>query len=79
MEDPLETLDMRIPNLHNIMAEKLPTLQGVTSSEIFKTNLDALFSAGSVFMKCETDEKFQRALRHQIRTSEEVFIPKVSK
>ena len=63
------------PNLPNIMTEKLPALQGVTSTEILKTNLDALFSARRAFMKCEADEKIQRALRHQIRTSEEVFGP----
>ena len=63
------------PNLPNIMTEKLPALQGVTSSEILKTHLDALFSARRAFMKCEADEKIRRALRQQIRTSEEVFVP----
>ena len=62
-------------NLPNIMTEKLPALQGVTSSEILKTHLDALFSARRAFMKCEADEKIRRALRHQIRTSEEIFGP----
>lgn len=63
------------PNLPNIMTEKLPALQGVTSSEILKTHLDALYAARRAFMKCEADEKIRRALRHQIRASEEVFLP----
>eukprot|EP00112_Aurelia_sp_Birch-Aquarium-sp1_P015971 Seg358.3 transcript_id=Seg358.3/GoldUCD/mRNA.D3Y31 product="hypothetical protein" protein_id=Seg358.3/GoldUCD/D3Y31 len=63
------------PNLPNIMTEKLPALQGVTTSEILKTDLDALYSARRAFIQCEADEKIRRALRHQIGTSEEVFLP----
>ena len=63
------------PNLTNIMTQKLPALQGVTSNEILKTHLDALFSARRAFMRCEADEKIRRALRHQIRTSEVVSGP----
>ena len=63
------------PNLPNIVTMKLPALQGVSSSEILKTHLDALFSTRRAFMKSEADEKIRRALRHQIRTSEEVFGP----
>ena len=63
------------PNLPNIMSEKLPALQGTTSSEILKTHLDALFSARKAFIQCEADERIRRALRHPIRATDDVFNP----
>ena len=63
------------PNLPNIMTEKLPALQSVTTSEILKNHLDAMYSARTAFMKCQADEKIRRALRHPIRATEEIFLP----
>eukprot|EP00795_Rhopilema_esculentum_P002321 gene2321-biopygen11363 len=63
------------PNLPNIMSEKLPALQGTTSSEILKTHLDALFSARKAFIQCEANERIRRALRHPIRATDDVFNP----
>ena len=62
-------------NLPNIMTEKLPALQGVTTSEILKHHLDAMHSARKAFVKCEADEKICRALRHLVRATEETFNP----
>ena len=63
------------PNLPNIMSEKLPAVQGTTSSEILKTHLDALFSARKVFIQCKADKRIRRALRHPIRATDDVFNP----
>ena len=63
------------PNLPNIMTEKLPALQGVTTSEILKHHLDAMHSARKAFIKYETDEKIRRALCHPIGATEETFDP----
>ena len=65
----------RNPNIPNIMHEKLPALEGSTSSEILKNHLDGLHSARQAFIKCEADEKIRRALRHQIRSCETKFYP----
>ena len=63
------------PNLPNIMTEKLPALQGVTTSEILKYHLNAMHSARKAFIKCEADEKIRRALHHPIRATVETFNP----
>ena len=65
----------RNPNIPNIMHEKVPALEGSTSSEILKNHLDGLHSARQAFIKCEADEKIRRALRHQIRSCETKFHP----
>ena len=57
------------------MTEKLPALQGVTTSEILKHHLDAMHSARKVFVKCEADEKIRRVLCHPVRATEETFNP----
>ena len=54
------------PNLPNIMIEKLPALQGVTTSETLKHHLDVMHSAKKTFVKCEAEEKIRRALLHEI-------------
>ena len=65
----------RNPNLPNIMTERVPALQGVTSSEILKKHLDALFSARKAFIQCDADERIGGALRYQIRAIEDIFNP----
>ena len=59
------------PNFPCVMNNKLPVLEGVTSSKIVAENLNAMHNARQAF-KAEADEKLRRALRHQVRTSSEV-------
>lgn len=72
------------PNLPNIMTEKIPVLQGVSSSEILKTEKISLAEKFRysctlrAFMQCEADEKICRELCHQVRAKEEVFQPRNS-
>ena len=42
------------PTLPNIMTERLPALQGVTTSEIRKHHLDAMHSTRKTLVKCGT-------------------------
>ena len=47
------------PNLPNIKTEKLPALQGVTTSQVLKHHPDAMHSARTArkaFVKCEAGE-----------------------
>ena len=60
------------PNFPCVMNNKLPALEGVTSSKIVAENLNAMHNARKAFIKAEADEKLRRALRHQVRTSSEV-------
>ena len=60
------------PNFPSVMNNKLPALEGVTSSKIAAENLNVMHNARQAFIKAEADEKLRRALRHQVRTSSEV-------
>ena len=60
------------PNFPCVMNNKLPALEGMTSSKIVAENLNAMHNARQAFIKAEADEKLRRALRHQVRTSSEV-------
>ena len=51
------------------LKDKLPTLEGVSTSEVVASNLSAMHAARKQFVKCESLEKSRHALRHQIRTS----------
>ena len=59
-------------NFPCVMNNKLPALEGVTSSKIVAENLNVMHNARQAFIKAEADEKLRRALRHQVRTSSEV-------
>ena len=61
------------PNLPNIMNNKLPALQGTTSSEVFAQHLNALHAAHKAFIQTEADERIRRALRNKARASEKIF------
>ena len=61
------------PNLPNIMNNKLPALQGTTSSEVFAEHLNALHAARKAFIQTEADERIRRTLRNKVRASEQVF------
>lgn len=59
----------RNPNLPSFLNDKLPALEGVSTSEIVASNLNAMHAARKQFIMCESSEKLRRALRHQVRTS----------
>ncbi len=61
------------PNLPNIAADKLPALEGKTSSEILAMHLNALHSARKAFIESEASESIRRALRSKIRASEQHY------
>ena len=56
------------PNLPNALDNKLPALEGRTSSKIVSDNLNAMHSARQQFLKNQASEKLMRALRAQTRT-----------
>ena len=57
------------PNFTSVIDNKLPALQGVTSSKLIASHLNALHAARRKFIETEADEKLRRALRHQTRTA----------
>ena len=57
------------PNFPSVIENKLPALEGVTSSKMIASHLNALHSARKRFIETEADEKLRRALRHKTRTS----------
>ena len=68
------------PNLPNVMTDKLPALEGTTTSGIVTSHLNALHSARRAYIEVESSEKVRRALNHKIRanttnfkTGEKVF------
>ena len=56
------------PNHPNVCDNKLPALEGKTTSEIVADNLNAMHSARQQYLKSESSDKLRRALRHQTRT-----------
>lgn len=61
------------PNLPNVIGDKIPALEGKTSSEILARHLNGLHSARRAFVETETDERIRRALRCKIRSSDQNF------
>ena len=59
----------RNPNLHSILIDKLPVLEGVFTSDVVASNLNVMHAARKQFIMCESLEKLARALRHQVRVS----------
>ncbi|KAK3873854.1 hypothetical protein Pcinc_021147, partial [Petrolisthes cinctipes] len=56
--------------LPNVYVNDPPALEPTTSSEIVRDNLNALHLARQEFIKVESGERFARALRHNIRSSD---------
>ena len=50
------------PNLPGIMSNKLPALEGTTSSEIFVQHVNALHEARRAYIQTEANERMRRAL-----------------
>ena len=57
----------RNPNLPSFLNDKLPALEGLSTSEIVANNLNAMHAARKAFIENESSEKLRRAVRHQIR------------
>ena len=55
-------------NLPCVLKDEPPALERTTSSEIVRSNLNALHSARENYIKAESSERIRRALRHQTRT-----------
>ena len=57
------------PNFLSVTENKLPALEGIMSSELVASHLNALHSARRRFIETEADEKLHRALKHKRRTA----------
>ena len=57
------------PNFPSFIENKLPALEGVTSSKLIASHLNVLHSARKRLIETESDEKLHQALRHKTRTS----------
>ena len=73
---PYQLVFGRNPNLPSVLTDKLPALEGVTSSDIISDQLNALHAARQHIIKLESSEKLRRALRSQVRKHHEIkFLP----
>ncbi len=53
------------PTIPNVMTDKVPALQVVTSSEILAKHLNALHAARKAFIASEADDRVRRAFKEQ--------------
>ena len=58
------------PTLPNLMTDKLPALEGVTTSQSVAAHINAMYGARKEFMSALCDERIRRALRHKVRAVE---------
>ena len=61
------------PRLPNVVYDKLPALEGVTTSETVLMHLQGLHTARKEFIASESSERIRRALRHKVRVSERAY------
>ena len=57
------------PNFPNVLTDSLPASEGVTCSQTIASNLNAMHKAREAFILAESSEKIWRALRHNVRSS----------
>ena len=57
----------RNPNLPSILVDKLPALEGTTSSHTVADHIKSLYLARQEFIKAESSERLRRAVRKQTR------------
>ena len=57
------------PNFPNVLTDSLPALEGVTCSQTIASNLNAMHKAREAFIQAESSKKIRRALRHDVRSS----------
>ena len=56
------------PNIPSVLVNSPPALECISTSETVAKNLNAMHAARRAFIKSESSEKLQRALKHQIRS-----------
>lgn len=61
------------PCLPGTMTDRLPALEGTTTSEVFAKHLNALHEARKSYIQTEADERIRRALRAKVRAAEQVY------
>ena len=59
----------RNPNLPNLLNNKLPAMSEETECKLLREHLEAKAKAREAFIKAESSEKINRALTHNIRSS----------
>ena len=62
----------RNTNLPTVLSDRLPALEPTTSSDIVRSNLQAIHSARKNFVAAENSDRIKRSLRHQVRTFSDV-------
>ena len=62
------------PKLPNIMTDRLPALEGITTSESVAAHINALYAGRRAFMEAQCDEKIRQALRHKVRAVEKHYV-----
>ena len=62
------------PNLPCAITNNLPAQEEVKVSDTVRNHLNALHSARRAFTKAESSDRIKRALKHNVRVNEEVFI-----
>ena len=65
---PNQLVFSRNPNLPSFLNDKLPALEGVSTSEVVASNINVMHAARKQFIKCESLEKLRCALHHQVKT-----------
>ena len=55
------------------MTDRLPVLEGVTTSESVAAHINALYAGRKAFAEAQCDEKIRKALRHKVRAVERTY------
>ena len=61
----------RNPNLPSVLVDKIPALEGKTTSQVVAHHINALYAARQAFTVSESSERIRRALKRNVRTSTE--------
>ena len=69
---PIQLVTGTLPNLPTVINSKLPALETIISPEL-ENHLSAMHSARRAFVKAESSEKIKRAIRHPVRSCEQIF------
>lgn len=69
---PQQLVFARNPNLPSVLIDSPPALEGVTNCESVGKHITALYATREAYIKAESSERIQRALRAQTRPSPDV-------
>ena len=61
------------PALPSVTTDKLPALSGATTSKTVADHITAYYAAKKAFVESECSERIRRALRHNVRSVEDVY------